>query len=109
MGDYMGLRGQTLATVRVLLIVLPAFLLFGYNQSSLGGVLAFSSFTKSFPRIDTETTTGSLKAENARIQGRNSTDSDCSSYSELILRIRNRGGNLHYRMSDRTPGHYADW
>lgn len=66
---FMGLQGEPLATARIFLIVLPAFLLFGYNQSSLGGVLAFKSFTKTYPRIDTTNTKGALKAENARIQG----------------------------------------
>ena len=73
MGAYFGLRGRRLAVARVILIVLPSFLLFGYNQSSLGGVLAFTSFTHTFSRIDTTNTTGAKKAENARIQGQSGT------------------------------------
>jgi hypothetical protein len=69
MAPHFGLRGQTLANMRVILIVVPSFLLFGYNQSALGGVLGFQSFTKTFPRIDTVNTTGSVKANNSTIQG----------------------------------------
>jgi len=69
MAKYLGLRGETLGLVRILLVVVPAFLLFGYNQSAIGGTLSFESFTHYFPRIDTTNTKGDLKAENARIQG----------------------------------------
>ena len=44
-------------------------MIFGFNQSAAGGVLSFDTFNKQFPRIDTLNTEGSLKAENARIQG----------------------------------------
>ncbi|KAH8668992.1 sugar transporter [Xylariales sp. PMI_506] len=57
-----GLSGHILATVRIVLVVVPAFLLFGYNQSSLGGVLAYPSFTKYFPTIDSTNTTGTVVA-----------------------------------------------
>ncbi len=70
MAKYLGLRGERLGRVRILLVVVPSFLLFGYNQSAIGGTLGFESFTKYFPRIDTTNTKGALKAENARIQGR---------------------------------------
>jgi hypothetical protein len=69
MAKYLGLRGETLARVRILLILVPCFLLFGYNQSAIGGTLGFASFTEHFPRIDTANTKGALRAENARIQG----------------------------------------
>jgi hypothetical protein len=66
---FLGLTGPALAVARVFLIVLPAFLLFGYNQSNLGGVLGYPSFIKYFPTIDTTNTTGDTKAQNARVQG----------------------------------------
>ncbi|KAE8449607.1 hypothetical protein EG329_007937 [Mollisiaceae sp. DMI_Dod_QoI] len=69
MAKYLGLRGEKLGLARILLVVLPSFILFGYNQSSIGGVLNFTPFVKTFPRINTATTTGDEKAENARIQG----------------------------------------
>lgn len=67
---YLGLRGEKLALVRILLVVLPSFLLFGYNQSAIGGVLNFKSFTNTFPRIDTANTKGAQKTDNSRIQGK---------------------------------------
>lgn len=69
MAPHFGLRGPPLASARVLLIVVPSFLLFGYNQSAIGGVLGFESFTNTFPRIDTVNTTGSVKANNSTVQG----------------------------------------
>jgi hypothetical protein len=66
---FMNLTGDALAKARIVLIVLPAFLLFGFNQSNIGGCLGYPSFTKHFPTIDTATTKGSQKAQNARIQG----------------------------------------
>jgi hypothetical protein len=70
MAKYLGLRGETLAFVRVLMVLVPSFVLYGYNQSAMGGVLGFSPFIKIFPRINTATTKGAQKAENARIQGK---------------------------------------
>jgi hypothetical protein len=66
---FLGLTGPPLAVARVFVIILPAFLLFGYNQSNLGGVLAYPSFIKYFPTIDTANTTGDTKARNATVQG----------------------------------------
>lgn len=62
--------GQSLATVRICLMVAPAFLLFGYNQSNLGGVVGFDSFTDRWPLLDTANTKGALKTQNSRIQGK---------------------------------------
>lgn len=64
-----GLKGQALATLRTFLVVVPGFLLFGYNQSNLGGLLDYPSFNKHFPEIDTANTEGAQKAHNAKIQG----------------------------------------
>lgn len=70
MKTFMGLRGEALGKARIYMILLPAFFLFGLNQSNLGGCLAYPSFTKYFPTIDTETTKGATQAENAKIQGK---------------------------------------
>lgn len=67
----LGLRGETLAIVRIFLVVVPAFWLFGYNQSNFGGVLAYPSFTKYFPEIDSTNTEGVQKAQNAKLEGEN--------------------------------------
>lgn len=69
MAPYFGLRGRRLALVRIFMIVLPAFLLFGYNQSQTGGVLNYSSFIQTFPQTNTKTTKGAVKTHNANVQG----------------------------------------
>ncbi|KKY20861.1 putative mfs sugar [Phaeomoniella chlamydospora] len=61
--------GHSVATARIFLVVLPGFLLYGYNQSCMGGVLSFDSFTKTFPQIDTANTEGAVKKHNSTIQG----------------------------------------
>ncbi|PWY80857.1 general substrate transporter [Aspergillus sclerotioniger CBS 115572] len=63
------LTGTGLARTRVCLIVVPSFLLFGYNQSNMGGVLNYPSFIRHFPEINTSTTTGNVQATNAKTQG----------------------------------------
>ncbi|KXL41454.1 MAG: hypothetical protein FE78DRAFT_83592 [Acidomyces sp. 'richmondensis'] len=37
---FRGLRGQALAYARIVCVVLPAFVIFGYNQSNIGGRLS---------------------------------------------------------------------
>lgn len=64
-----GLKGTGLARARVCLIVVPSFLLFGYNQSNIGGLLNYPSFNKYFPEIDTANVVGATKAKNAKAQG----------------------------------------
>ncbi|KAI9042136.1 uncharacterized protein KD926_006055 [Aspergillus affinis] len=66
---FAGLTGSALATARIFCIVVPAFLLFGYNQSNMGGVLDYDSFVKHFPAIGAVSTEGTTKATNARVQG----------------------------------------
>lgn len=66
---FASLTGPSLARARICFIVAPAFLLYGYNQSNIGGVLDYPSFIKHFPPIDTSNTTGSIKNHNATIQG----------------------------------------
>ncbi|KAH9826070.1 putative class-I aminoacyl-tRNA synthetase family protein [Teratosphaeria destructans] len=61
--------GDTLSHAQLLLVVLPSFLLFGYNQSGLGGLLSIESWVHTFPQIDTVHTTGSQKETNATTQG----------------------------------------
>lgn len=63
------LSGPALARARLAFLVLPGFLLYGYNQSNLGGVLAYPSFIKYFPLMDSSTTTGAKQAQNAKIRG----------------------------------------
>ncbi|CAK4011330.1 Sugar transporter STL1 [Lecanosticta acicola] len=65
----MGLRGSRLELAQTLLVVLPSFILFGYNQSGLGGLLSVESWVETFPEIDTLHTTGRQKSENSTVQG----------------------------------------
>lgn len=53
----------------IITVVLPAYMLLGYNNACLGGLVNLPSFLTTFPRIDTVITNGASKAENARIQG----------------------------------------
>jgi hypothetical protein len=85
---FMGLTGPALARARIALIIVPAFLLFGFNQSNLGGVLSYPSFIKYYPIINTVDTKGSVKAHNANIQGE---------ISSVVLKgTRARARGKHY-------------
>ncbi|KAI0475287.1 general substrate transporter [Xylariaceae sp. FL0804] len=65
----LGLRGQALSRLHVALIVAPAFVLFGYNQAGLGGLLTEEDWVRTFPQIDTVNTTGAAKSANSTLQG----------------------------------------
>lgn len=62
--------GKQLELMQTLLIALPSFILFGYNQSGVGGLLSIESWVETFPEIDTIHTTGAQKATNSTIQVR---------------------------------------
>lgn len=62
-------RGPRLAVAQLALIVAPSFILFGYNQAGVGGLLSLPDWTKTFPGIDTTNTKGAVKSHNATIQG----------------------------------------
>lgn len=49
--------------------MLPAYVLFGYNQSNLGGLLSLEDWSKTFPRIDKTYTTGAEKENNSTVAG----------------------------------------
>lgn len=66
---FVGLSGSALSLAQILIIVAPAFILFGYNQSGIGGLLSLQNWTETFPEIDTVHTTGTTKKHNATIQG----------------------------------------
>ncbi|KAH6629373.1 general substrate transporter [Boeremia exigua] len=65
----MGLTGKSLQMSQLLLVVLPAFVLFGYNQSGVGGLLSLEDWNKHFPEIDTVHAKGALKSERSTKQG----------------------------------------
>ncbi|KAL5341415.1 putative sugar transporter [Aspergillus crustosus] len=64
-----GLRRRLLTLAQLALIVCPSYVLFGYNQSNLGGLVSLLDWVDNFPRIDTHTTSGDQKSDNATIQG----------------------------------------
>ncbi|KLU84398.1 sugar transporter STL1 [Magnaporthiopsis poae ATCC 64411] len=48
-----GLTGQRLAVLQTTLVTAPAFILFGYNQAGLGGLIGLTDWQRTFPEIDT--------------------------------------------------------
>lgn len=66
---YLGQNGHRLNLLQTALIVLPAYVCFGYNQAGLGGLLTEDNWVKTFPEIDTVTTTGATKSKNSTLQG----------------------------------------
>lgn len=67
--SYLGQTGHALNMLQMALIVLPAYVCFGYNQAGLGGLLTEDNWVKTFPQIDTVNTTGSTKSKNSTLQG----------------------------------------
>jgi len=65
----MVLAGKKLEVAQLLLVVMPAFVLFGYNQSGVGGLLSLKDFAATFPEMDTVNTTGAEKTNKKTIQG----------------------------------------
>jgi MFS family permease len=65
----MGLSGKTLQLAQLLLVVLPAFVLFGYNQSGVGGLLSLRDWNDHFPAIDTIDATGAERSHKSTVQG----------------------------------------
>ncbi|PYI09512.1 aconitase [Aspergillus sclerotiicarbonarius CBS 121057] len=65
----LSLVGTRLQVALVALIIAPSFILFGYNQAVLGGLLSLPSWVSVFPDIDTIDTTGAQKSHNATSQG----------------------------------------
>ncbi|KAL1616273.1 hypothetical protein SLS56_011486 [Neofusicoccum ribis] len=62
-----GLIGHPLERLKVALIVAPSFILFGYNQAGLGGLLTEPDWVKTFPQINT--ISGTDKSYHSTIQG----------------------------------------
>ncbi|ORY09023.1 and other transporter-domain-containing protein [Clohesyomyces aquaticus] len=61
--------GKALQTAQLLLVVLPAFVLFGYNQSGVGGLLSLKDWNHHFPGIDVVDAKGAEKSHKSTIQG----------------------------------------
>lgn len=65
----MFLEGRSLRLAQTMLVVFPSFMLFGYNQVGVGGLLSFSNWIQTFPEIDTSTVTESATSHSSVIQG----------------------------------------
>ncbi|KAF5026446.1 hypothetical protein F66182_1433 [Fusarium sp. NRRL 66182] len=66
---YVGVSGKSLSRLQTAAIVGPAFILFGYNQAGIGGLLTEQDWVKTFPEIDTVNTQGSEKSARSTLQG----------------------------------------
>ncbi|KAJ5819170.1 hypothetical protein N7474_004761 [Penicillium riverlandense] len=67
--SFLGQRGSRLKVAMVVLVVMPSFLLFGYNNGSTGGITELPTFVSQFPALDTVNTTGAQASHNAVILG----------------------------------------
>lgn len=67
--SFMGATGHKLTVLQTVLITMPAFIAFGYNQAGLGGLLTEDDFVKNFPQIDTVNSTGANKSARSTLQG----------------------------------------
>jgi len=86
----LGSRGERLRSAQIWAVILPAYILFGWNNgvagepeehlqhvdhkwlilpASTGPLLDLPSWIETFPRIDTVNTTGAQKTDNSRVQG----------------------------------------
>lgn len=67
----LGLRGQSLRNAQIWAVILPAYILFGYNNAVAGPLLDLPSWVATFPEIDTVSKhlSDSQLTTNSRIQG----------------------------------------
>lgn len=65
----MRLSGKSLQIAQLLLVVCPAFVLFGYNQSGVGGLLSLRDWNDHFPQINTVDAKGADKSTKSTRQG----------------------------------------
>lgn len=65
----LGLRGEKLRSAQIWAVILPAYILFGWNNGVAGPLLDLPTWVETFPRIDTVNTTGAEKTNNSRVQG----------------------------------------
>ncbi|KAK5112166.1 hypothetical protein LTR85_011599 [Meristemomyces frigidus] len=65
----LGLTGKKLRDAQIWAVILPAYLLFGWNNGVAGALLDLPSWVATFPQIDTVNTTGAQETHNSRLQG----------------------------------------
>jgi hypothetical protein len=68
--SYLGLRGTKL-NIAVGVIAGLDFLLFGYDQGVMGGLLTLDSFIKTFPQLDTSSETYNNMSPSAQLHQSN--------------------------------------
>lgn len=66
---HFGLTGNALSNLQLALIVGPSFVLFGYNQAGIGGLLSEEDWVKTFPEIDVVNSEGAEKSRKSTLQG----------------------------------------
>lgn len=66
---YLGAKGRALSILQIALVVAPAFIIFGYNQAGIGGLLSEVDWVKTFPEIDTVHSKGEDKKNKSTLQG----------------------------------------
>ncbi|KAF4494146.1 sugar transporter [Fusarium agapanthi] len=66
---FFGFRGRKLQMAQIWAVILPCYLLFGYNNSIAGGFLSLPSWVETFPALDTVHTKGAIKDHNSTLQG----------------------------------------
>ncbi|KAI1139631.1 general substrate transporter [Hypoxylon sp. FL0543] len=66
---YFGLQGHALSRLQTALIVAPSFVLFGYNQAGIGGLITEDDWVRTFPQIDTVHAAAAEKSEKSTLQG----------------------------------------
>lgn len=69
MATETGLRGRKLNITMSVLAAL-VFMMQGYDQALVNGLLTLDTWVKTFPGIDTVNTTGETKAHQSKIQGK---------------------------------------
>ncbi|APA09218.1 hypothetical protein sscle_04g039880 [Sclerotinia sclerotiorum 1980 UF-70] len=69
MAKFFGLRGQALHRAMIWAVIMPAYILFGYNNAVAGGLLSLPAWIETFPRLNTITVVGIEKTSNSRLQG----------------------------------------
>ncbi|KAH7252787.1 putative MFS sugar transporter [Fusarium tricinctum] len=67
--SFFGFRGRKLQMAQIWAVILPCYLLFGYNNSIAGGFLSLPSWVETFPALDTVYTKGETKNHNSSLQG----------------------------------------
>lgn len=66
----MGLTGRSLRLSQLFFVVLPAFVLFGYNQAGVGGLLSLHDWNHTFPQIDVvDAHNAAVKSHKSTVQG----------------------------------------